>query len=184
MMKRLRVVLATVALTGTLLAGTPAAAQESEPGIVPLMENQVNVLLTVRVGKLEEGRRVPMKTYTLVVAEASSGSKLLSGSRVPIPTASREGAGEDTELTSFVYQNVGFSVEARAWVGKKGQIKLVANIEDSRVQGGSGEEPPTVETRELSVNTILSDGVPLEVTRVEGASDPQGFVEVEAKILR
>ena len=30
----------------------------------------------------------------------------------------------------------------------------------------------------------LSDGKPLEVTRVEGEVDPNGFVEVEAKVER
>jgi len=43
--------------------------------------------------------------------------------------------------------------------------------------------PPTVETHQVSVNAILENGVPMELTRVEGILDKPGFVEVEAKIL-
>jgi hypothetical protein len=34
------------------------------------------------------------------------------------------------------------------------------------------------------VNTVLTDGQPMEVTRVDGGTDPSGYVEVEAKVLR
>ena len=61
---------------------------------------------------------------------------------------------------------------------------MIANIEDSRIRDGSGDAPPTIETRQLSVNAILSDGVPLEVTRVDGVTEHSGFVEIEATILR
>ncbi len=53
-----------------------------------------------------------------------------------------------------------------------------------RGDGGQGDDPPHVETRQLSVNAVLTPGEPLEVGRVEGIRDRSGFVEVEAKILR
>jgi len=41
-----------------------------------------------------------------------------------------------------------------------------------------------VQTRQMRVNAVLTDGVPLELTRGEGVMDRPGFVEIEAKILR
>jgi hypothetical protein len=91
--------------------------------------------------------------------------------------------GEGVEQT-YVYQNVGFvtSVEARILDGNR--IRLRADIEDSHVREGLEGVPPTVETRQLNINVILTDGVPLELTRVEGLTDHSGYVEVEAKILK
>jgi hypothetical protein len=84
----------------------------------------------------------------------------------------------------FVYQNIGFSAEAMVWILSSGKIKLVGSFEDSRLSEAVAGRPPVVETRQLSVNTVLTDGQPMEVTRVDGGTDPSGYVEVEAKVLR
>jgi len=137
-----------------------------------------NVKVTFRLGKLENGERVPLKSYDLVVAPGEIGSKLLSGARLPFPTGSGGDGG------TVVYQNVGFSTEVRAWVVGADRIKLVADIEDSRVRDGDDGPLPTVETRQLSVSAVLVDGKPLVLTRVDGVADLSGFVEVEARIMR
>ena len=89
-------------------------------------------------------------------------------------------------MTKVVYQNVGFATEVRVWVLDPKTIKVMADIEDSRVIDGEGGAPPSVETRQLSINAILTDGEALEVTRGQGVTQtrPGGFVEVEAQILR
>jgi Flp pilus assembly secretin CpaC len=122
-----------------------------------------------------------MKSYDLVVASGRMGSQLLSGERVPFPTKSGEGEGGEQ---SYVYQNVGFvtNVEAKILDGKR--IRLRADIEDSHVIAGAEGAPPTVKTHQLNINVILADGVPLELTRVEGLTEHSGYVEVEAKILK
>ncbi len=61
--------------------------------------------------------------------------------------------------------------------------ELHATLEDSEVEAGQDGKPPSVETRQLSINAILTPGEPLEVGRVEGIRDRSGFVEVEARIL-
>ena len=38
--------------------------------------------------------------------------------------------------------------------------------------------------RQLGINVMLTDGVAIDLTRVEGITDQSGFVEVEATILR
>ncbi len=115
-----------------------------------------------------------------MVVRGGLGSRLLSGARVPFP-ATDEGDGD---ADGWVYQNIGFTTEVHAWVMKDGRIKLIATLEDSKVEAGKDGMPPSVETRQLSINAILTPGEPLEVGRVEGIRDRSGFVEVEAKILR
>jgi type II secretory pathway component GspD/PulD (secretin) len=174
---------AAVALCLLLHAPSAGAADNPTPSASPAG----NVLLKFRIGRLEAGRRVPVRSYDLLVANDGSMARLLSGARVPIPTTSREsdapGAAEERKLTTYTYQNVGFSAEARASVVDKTKIRLSANIEDSRVKPGEAGAPPTVETRTLSVEALLTEGVPIEVVRVEG-NEESGYVEVEAKILR
>lgn len=137
-------------------------------------EPQANVKVTFRLGKLEQGKRTVVKTYDLVVAAESSGSKLLSGSRIAMPTGG----------TDIVDQNIGFSAEAMVWIVAPGKIKLQAKLEDSRLVERVAGQAPQVETRQLSVNAVLAEGKPMEVTRVDSSIDPSGFVEVEASILK
>jgi hypothetical protein len=161
---------ATVLLA--LLLATPMIAQDNEG------TGTTNVLMTFRMGTLDGNTKTVVKTYSLIVAEGSTGSKLLSGERVPFPAAGDGEAG-----SAIVYQNIGFSTDMRAWILDKKRIKISANIEDSSVRLGEDGGPPSVETRQLTVNAILTDGVPLELARAEGVTDNAGFVEVEAKIL-
>jgi hypothetical protein len=163
------------ALVAALLAAPAIRAQAAEEaaGTTP------NIMVTFRMGKLEDGKRIQVKAYDLVVAGGMRGSRLLSGERVPIPTSE----GED-ERQAYVYQNIGFTTSVEAQIIGEDKILLLAEIEDSRIRDGEEGEPPVVETRQLSVNVILTDGVPLALTRVEGLSDQPGYVEVEASILK
>ena len=178
-----RLLIAGVLAPVLLLAATVVTAQaEAEQG------SDANVLITVRMWRLEGDLRVAVKSSTLVVADGTPGSRLLAGERVPFPTSKGTLADKldpDAEATaSFAYRNIGFVTEIRAWILDKTTIKVIAEIEDSRVRQSEDGKPPTVETRQLTVNAILTDGEPLELTRVEGVTDQSGFVEIEAKILR
>jgi hypothetical protein len=158
-----------------------AAAQSETPPAPDKTISKANILVTVRIGKIEGTERVPVKSYSLIVADGTNGSKLLSGQRVPFPA----GPGDAAEAEGgFIYRNLGFSSEVRAWIVDTKTIKLMAKIEDSRLLDAAAGGPPIVETRQLDVNAILTDGVPLELTRAEGITDQSGFVEVEAEILR
>ena len=173
-MKRLTSVLLGGALVALLLIAAPASRAQAEEAAE---EGRANIMVTFRIGKLEDGKRVQVKSYDLVVADGMHGSRLLSGARMPFP------AGEG-EMQAFVYQNIGFVTSIEARIIGKNRILLRGELEDSRIRGGEEGEPPVVETRQLSVNVVLSDGVPLALTRVEGVSDHPGYVEVEASILK
>lgn len=169
-------VLGTVLLLVLALA-MPAIGQDSDSS----QDDPANVLMTFRMGAMESGVRKIKKTYRLVVAEGTPGSSLLAGERVPFPNASTNSEGEVVETT--VYQNVGFSTNVRVYRLDEVRIRVVAEIENSSLVEGDAGKAPSVETRALSVNAILTFGQPLELTRVAGLMDEPGFVEVEAKIL-
>jgi len=168
--KRILAALALAAATLLPLSLHAADAKEGDPAR--------NVKLTVRLGKLIDGKRSEVKSYDLVIVSGGAASRLLSGARVPLPTG---GGGGDAP--AFVYQNIGFTTEAFAWVLDGERIKIVGSIEDSRVVERGAGQLPTVETRQVSISAVLKPGIPMEVTRVDGIRDLAGFVEIEATIV-
>jgi hypothetical protein len=84
-----------------LVGAAPGSLAESE---VPEEGSEANILVTFRIGRLEDGKRIEVKAYELVVADGSRGSSLLSGARIPFPAA--EGG-----MQAFVYQNIGFTTK-------------------------------------------------------------------------
>jgi hypothetical protein len=173
-LKRTTVAAAIVAVALLPMVVVAADSQEVHQGAAAK-----NVKLTVRLGKLVDGKRADMKSYDLVLVSGGIGSKLLSGARVPLPTSGGDGSSQ-----GFEYRNIGFTTEAHAWVLDDNRIKIVATIEDSRVVESGGGKPPTVETRQLAANAVVEPGVPMEVTRIQGIREQSGFVEIEAKVLR
>ena len=153
----------------------PATAQESE-------SEDLNVRITLRVSQVVEGKAVPVRSYDLVAAANAGPSELLSGQRVPFPVKEDQGDGKGTGM-HYVYQNVGFTVRAEVRPRSGDKVLLIADIEDSRVVAGEGGAPPTVETRQLNVSAVLTDGTPLRLTEVEVEGELGGFVEVTATIL-
>ena len=173
------------------LAVAPAAAdQHMEASAAPHSGAKAateNVKLTVRLGRLEGDTRRDVKSYDLIVISGGVSSRLLSGARMPIPTrrsAEESPSDADPGHVAYVYQNVGFSTEAHAWVLEDGRIKVVASIEDSYIEEMTEDEPPTVETRQLTFQVVLTPGVPVEVTRIEGIRDRSGFLEIEANVVK
>jgi len=152
-----------------LLTSIPVHAADA-----PEVEGKTNVELIFKMGRIEDGKKVQYKSYRLIVADGE-GSRLLAGQRVPFPA---------DDGGPVVYQNIGFATEAQVLILDKKTIKVIADIEDSRLVDVEAGAPPRVETRQLAVSAILTDGIPLELTRVEGVADISGYVDLEARILR
>ncbi|MDH3785721.1 MAG: hypothetical protein OEV00_10400, partial [Acidobacteriota bacterium] len=109
----------TVWMVVLLLATAPMALAQSDSSNRDMATD--NVLVTVRIGKMENAKRIPIKSFELIVAPGTPGSKLLSGQRVPIPTGGADGA--------ITYQNIGFVANVAAWLVDKDAIRIVADIE-------------------------------------------------------
>ena len=175
-----RSILALVSAFLVLVPVAPLAAQDDAAAARPGTGR--NILLTIQLGTIVGSDRQTVKEYQLVLAENTRGSRLLSGARVPLQT---EVGDDDDAIASYTYQNIGFTVTAEIRPATDGKIALSALLEDSRIReeteatGG----PPVVETRQLSVEVVLEDGKPMEITRVEGVDDEPGFVIVRADVL-
>ena len=181
-----RTILVAGMLVAVLLAAPTAMAQT--PDATDSVAAGVNILIQFRMGTIDGDSRSVEKSYTLIVASGSLGSSMLAGRRVPFPTVdsgfSRGSADDSTPARAIVYQNIGFATNAEAMVIDGNKIRLRADIENSRIVESEDGGLPIVETRQLTINAILTDGKPLEVTCAEGVMDRPGFVEVEAEILR
>jgi len=166
-----RRLLGALVILPALILLAPTAVHSAD---APEAHGRTNVELIFKMGRIEDGKKVEYKSYRLVVADGE-GSKLLAGQRVPFP-------GADGAPT--VYQNIGFVTEAQVLMLDKKTIKVIADIEDSRLIDGAAGAPPRVETRQLAVSAVLTEGVALELTRVDGVMDISGYVDLEARILR
>jgi Flp pilus assembly secretin CpaC len=181
-----RPVLAAGLLVAAIFAITAVMAQSSTS--TETRSTGANIQLDFRMGTIEGDTRKVVKSYRLIVASGSSGASLLAGKRIPFPTMDsglpQNPEGDAATGRPIVYQNIGFATTAEAMIIEGNRIVLRADIENSMVVEVEGNGLPVVATRQLSVNVILNDGQPLEVTRAEGLMDRPGFVEVEARILK
>lgn len=145
-----------------------------------------NIRVTIRVGQTEEGQ-LSVRSYQLIVVDGGERTNLMTGSRFPIPTTTFQTSQPPREIvpmTSYTYQNVGFSAELRAWLMTDGKIKVDAAIEMSRV----GRDPladgrPLIVTRDQQFQSLLTPGVAMEVSRVESANPGVSFFEIQADIV-
>lgn len=166
--------LARMLLVGfVLLSLVPISlAQSSTPSKEMATEN---VLVTVRIGTMEGEKRIPIKSFQLIVAAGTPGSKLLSGQRVPIPMGGNDGA--------ITYQNIGFTANIVVWIVDEETIRVMADIEDSRLIPGHDGAAPVIETRQLTVNTTLKPGTSLDLVRAEATDGETGYVEMEVRLF-
>ena len=166
-----------------VLAGTPAEEVAVQPGDGP----GVNVMVTISVSKLEEGRRTSVRSYRLVAVAGGRPTELFTGSRVPIPATTFQAATQGAEVvpyTSYVYQNVGFSAEVRARVLPDGRIQLDAEIEDSALDSSVGRERPAVTSWTQKLGAIVADGEPMEIIRLEEGRGHPTVLEIRADVVK
>lgn len=173
------------------IAAMPVTGQESEEGTRSARGTQgpplKNIRVTITYDTTEAGGKKVVTTRE-VVAQERSRATLLIGSRVPIATTRAQGDGEDddgsTPVTSYTYQNVGFSADLRAWVLPDGRISLEAQMESSRVSPHSADaEHPVILTYQQQIQVVLEEGKPMRVTRVEDPERLSGHFELTAEVV-
>jgi hypothetical protein len=165
-------------LVAVFVTATTAAAQS---------DLSYNVRLTFTAGTLDGAKKadkIPAKSLSLVVTSGGPPATLLTGSRVPIPTTELHSTDETVvPVTSYTYQNIGFSAEVEALILPNGWIQVRANVEDSWIEPGTEDEQPVVETRHQQIGVVLQDGAALEIARSTDEDDRIRWVEVKADIL-
>ena len=170
--------LATALLVALLLPATTVLAQS---------DATYNVRVIFTAGKLDgtkKEEKVPAKSLSLVVTSGGPPASLLTGSRVPIPNTTVHTTEDGVvPVTSYTYQNIGFSAEVEALILPNGWIQIRANVEDSWIEPGTEDDQPVVETRHQQINVVLQEGEPIEIVRSTDEDDLIRWVDVEADIL-
>ena len=142
-----------------------------------------NVLITFTVGRIDSGGDVPLKSYSLLTSGNGERTEMMTGARVPIPVT-RATADPANPVTSFNYQNVGFTAVVEARVLSSGKIKLAGSIEDSSLapaaHSGGG---PIIQTLQQQLTAILDDGTPLRINSVEETDTRSLYIEIKADVL-
>lgn len=140
-----------------------------------------NVLVTITSGKFQGLEKIPVRTYH-VLAENGQRTELLDGQRVPIPvTTFKADVQPIVPMTSYTYQNVGFSATLWARDAGAGRVQLDGVLEDSRIVAEAAQ--PVIQTRSRKFQALLQDGVPTEILRVQTADTEDGYIDVTAEIV-
>ena len=105
-------------LVVALVLTVPAVADENH---APVPDN---VLITFHVGTVEKGKDIIQKTYEMVVIADGESVDMATGARIPSPTTSFNVSDDGTRvgvpMTSYTYQQVGFSARVRTVVNPDG----------------------------------------------------------------
>jgi hypothetical protein len=183
-MLRYRRALSVLVVSALLVGGAATMAAESKD------RSPDNVLVTIRAGHIEGGKKTVDQTYTMVTSPGGQRVRFMKGMRLPIAVtrfqASTPPNREIVPMTSYTYQDIGFIAEVETKIetrpGESPRIHLAAEIERSKVVDHPANGSPTIATEHQSVRTVVLDGSSLEVLRIEEAGGKTVYYEIEASI--
>ncbi len=158
----------------------PAVAGEPGP--------DTNVLITFDVGSVEDGKEVVLKTYEMVVNANGQSVEMSTGARVPIPTTSFKVSNDGTTVaapvTSYTYQQIGFSATIKATFNENGSIRLRGRVDDSSLTGTpAADGRPFIQSMQQNISVTLINGKPLRINRVDESDTRSFFVQITAERL-
>jgi hypothetical protein len=181
-MKRANVLPALLILVvSAALVGAPLAQDTEEArGVEP------NVQITLAVGDVDDP--APERVYRVVGQAGSATHRMLTGWRMPIPThKAPDGDEAESEVTAFVYQNVGVTANLKVWMLSADRIRLEGQIElsgaNDKMDAASEAQMPVIATFQQELRVVLKAGQPLKVAEV---TDPEGrslFLQLQVDVL-
>ena len=157
------------------------AAHEPEPA-----SGDVRITIKIKSG-LAVGEQAS-RTYQLLATPGRNNVRLHQGFRVPIPTTSFNTQdskdGSIVPVTSFSYQNVGFSAVLEVQMTAAGRIHIKGRVEDSSLANKeSYPGQPIIATVNQDLNVTLKDGESTRIGWVENSEFGSMFLEITAEIL-
>jgi hypothetical protein len=164
-----------------------AAAPAPGDGEVP-----PNVRISIELGRIAAGGKTSATSYQIVVAANGEAAEMESNSRVPIPTTvfntSKADGDKIVPVTSFTYQNVGFTARLRVSVDPGSRLLVSGKVDSSFIldgqTGGDPAQPPRIESLSQELNLLLHDGKPLRVTTIGDGGTGSLYMEIKAELLR
>jgi len=135
--------------------------------------------LDFSLNELQDGKRTNTRHYSLNLT-AGSGDEIKIGTRVPVRTASFNGAA-----TQFQYMDVGTNIWAFLRpVGDEVQLEVKGEVSDLD-KGPSTDLGPIVRQMKISGSTLLVTGKPILIGSMDDPNSNRQFqLEVTATRLR
>ena len=148
-------------LFATLVLTLPALA-----GDVPGPDT--NVLITFNVGNVDGGKDVVLKTYEMIVNANGQPVEMSTGARIPIPTTtfntSNTIGSSIIPITSYSYQQIGFSAKINAKFNEDGSIQVRGLLEDSSLtETPAADGLPFIQSIQQNISATLIDGRPFRM---------------------
>ncbi len=155
-------------------------------GEVP--DPDTNVLVTFAVGNMENGKEVVLKTYEMLATANGEPVEMSTGARIPIPTTSfkvSEATGKvASPITSYTYQQIGFTARITAKFTEDGKIRIGGRLEDSSLAGTpAADGRPFIQSMQQNISATLIDGKPLRLNRVDESDTRSFFIQIQAERL-
>ncbi len=172
--------------TGLILLTTLVLTLPALAGDIPGPDT--NVLITFNVGSVEGGKEVVLKTYEMIVNANGQSVEMSTGARVPIPTTSFKVSDDGTRvaapITSYTYQQIGFSAKVNAKFNENGSIQVRGRIDDSSLTGTpAADGRPFIQSMQQNISVTLINGKPLRINRVDESDTRSFFVQITAERL-
>jgi len=184
--------LLSLAFVAAPVVSTVSASDDDTP---PAWEQQKqsNVLVKITLGKIENGRQQPLRSYHLLAPGSGAPARINTAKRIPIPAMSMP-AGDDSHsgpMMAFSYQNVGFQANVRATVLKGGEVRVSADIEDAALydpadldRKSGPPKAPVLTNFSQTIEAVVHGDTPLTTTVVDDPSGQSMYIQVGAEIQR
>ena len=155
-------------------------------------QKQTNVLVKITLGKIENGRQQPLRSYHLLAPGTGAPARINTAKRIPIPSVSMPGDdSHGAPVTAFSYQNVGFQANVRATMLKGGEVRVSAEIEDAALYDPSDldrksgpTKAPVLTNFSQTIEAVVHGGAPLTTTVVDDPAGQSMYIQVGAEIQR
>jgi len=151
---------------------TPDRARDSRPHpLSDLSSLAVRVVISRHHGE----KKVSSVPFTLSVNTDGNASMMRLSTSVPVKGSQAAPAGESSPVTTIVpfrYEEVGTSIDCRAFSLHDGRFRLLVSIEDSSVYAPAASESGTTPTAKepsfrsfkSTQNVVLKDGQSIQYT--------------------
>ncbi len=142
-----------------LLAAAPLGAAQNPAPTKPLVALKVQVVLA----RYEGDKKVSSLPYSMSVMANGERVSLRMGSQVPMPNFSQE--ANKSPVQSYVYRDVGTSIDCRATTTDDGRFSVSIGIEDSSiVERRATDAVPTLRQFSTQNTVVLRDGQTMQFT--------------------
>lgn len=144
-------------------------ATTAKPARARATTNAIGIKLTITVSKYQGEKKVSSTPFVVSLADNNSWNLIRAGARVPIPRRAM-----DTGPVSYNYEQVGLSIDSRAFSLPNGTFQVETKASDASVvatdaAASASFDAPVIRNISVASTTVMKDG---QTTQLSSATDP------------